>query len=68
MESDIIFPCRELKFYSKIHVFKLKNCITIGSSCCVPAVMSLIGIHEDEGWIPGLAQWVGDPALPGAMV
>ena len=34
------------------------------SSRCGSVVTSLTGIHKDIDSIPGLAQWVKDPALP----
>ena len=34
------------------------------SSHCGSAVIRLTSIHEDTGSTPGLAQWVGDLALP----
>ena len=40
----------------------------IGSSLCGSAVMSPTDIHEDEGLIPGLTQWVKDLALLWAVV
>ena len=38
--------------------------INLGSSHCGSVEKNLTSIYEDTGSIPGLAQWVKDPALP----
>ena len=41
---------------------KLKKIIEV--PVVVQQLMNLISIHEDTGLIPGLDQWIGNPALP----
>ena len=42
--------------------------IMLGSSHCGAVEMNPASIHEDVGSIPGLTQWVKDPALAWAVV
>ena len=53
--------------FSMVKKFYFKNHFC-GSSHCDTAEMNPASIHEDAGSIPGLTQWVGDPALQRAMV
>ena len=53
--------CRPLFAFSFFHVLKR---FYLRSSHGGLVVMDPTSIHEDVGSIPGLAQWVKDPALP----
>ena len=63
--SIFLFVCFQLNFQRGISPFKI---VGLEVPFVAQQLTNLTRVHEDLGSIPGLDQWVNDPALPRAVV